>query len=99
MDPADSPGRFELPGSAVAAVGYGTVSEVVVIAVARACATTAPLRRKFAIGSPKPEFVKPLPAIVDVAGGAARAMVLGVMPLTGAEPVSVTVRPVLPSTL
>ncbi len=37
---------------------------------------------KFAIGSPKPWFVKPLPVRANVTGGAARLIELGVMPVT-----------------
>ena len=68
----------------VALVGNGTVSVVAVIAVARAWARTAPFRVKFTIGSPKPRFAKPLPVTLNVAGGVARSIVLGVMPLTWA---------------
>src|SRR2546422_6784133 len=37
---------------------------------------------KFTIGRPKPRFAKPLPVIVKLAGGVARSIELGVMPLT-----------------
>src|SRR5438093_415988 len=37
---------------------------------------------KFTTGRPNPRFAKPLPVIVNVAGGLARSIVLGVMPLT-----------------
>ena len=38
-----------------------------------------PLRVKLMTGKPKPEFVKPLPAMVKLAGGVARSIGLGVM--------------------
>ena len=62
---------------AVALVGNGTVSDVGVIAVARAWARTTPFRVKFTIGSPKPRFANPLPVTVNVAGGVARSIALG----------------------
>ena len=49
---------------------------------------------KFTTGRPKPRFAKPLPVIVKLAGGAARSIVLGVMPLT--PRVSFTVSEALP---
>src|SRR3989454_6083956 len=86
--PANSPGRFGVID--VAGVGKGTVSVVLpVSAVARACASSVVPRMKFTIGRPKPRFAKPLPVIVKLAGGGARAIELGGMPLTR---VSVTVR-------
>src|SRR2546428_683774 len=52
---------------------------------------------KFAIGRPQPRFAKPLPVIVKLAGGVARSIELGVMPLTpGTGRVSVTVSAALP---
>src|SRR3989449_1259700 len=78
--PADSPGRFGVID--VAGVGKGTVSVVPVRAVARACASSMVPRMKFTIGRPKPRFAKPLPVIVKLAGGVARSIELGVMPLT-----------------
>src|SRR2546428_5938076 len=79
--PADSPGRFGVID--VAGVGKGTVSVAVpVSAVARACASSVVPRMKFTIGRPKPRFAKPLPRIVKLAGGVARSIELGVMPLT-----------------
>ena len=41
-----------------------------------------PLRVKLMTDKPKPEFVKPSPAMVKLAGGVARSIVLGVMELT-----------------
>src|SRR5437899_2499335 len=79
--PADSPGRFGVID--VAGVGKGTVSVVPPVrAVARACASSVVPRMKFTIGRPKPRFAKPLPVIVKLAGGVARSIELGVMPLT-----------------
>src|SRR3989442_929647 len=79
--PADSPGRFGVID--VAGVGKGTVSVVPPVrAVARACASSMVPRMKFTIGRPKPRFAKPLPVIVKLAGGGARSIELGVMPLT-----------------
>src|SRR2546422_6150813 len=79
--PADSPGRFGVID--VAGVGKGTVSVVPPVrAVARACASSVVPRMKFTIGRPKPRFAKPLPVIVKLAGGGARSIELGVMPLT-----------------
>jgi hypothetical protein len=46
-------------------------------------------------GKPKPESVKPLPAMVKVAGGEARSIGLGVMELT--PRVSLTVSEVVPT--
>ena len=84
--PADSPGRFGVID--VAGVGKGTVSVVLPVrAVALACASSVVPRMKFTIGRPKPRFAKPLPVIVKPAGGVARSIELGVMPLTS---VSVT---------
>src|SRR5882672_8823897 len=81
MGPAESPGR--LGARAVAAVGKGTVSEVLPpSAVARACARSVPLRVKFTTGRPNPRFAKPVPVTVKAAGGVARSIVLGVMALT-----------------
>src|SRR2546422_73046 len=48
-------------------------------------------------GKPKPEFVKPLPAMVKLAGGVARSIGLGVMELT--PRVSLTVSEMVPSSL
>jgi hypothetical protein len=70
---------------AVACVGNGTVKVVLpVSAVACACAIKVVPRMKFTTGRPKPTFAKPLPVIVKLAGGVARSIVLGVMPLTPA---------------
>src|SRR5437899_5786405 len=90
--PADSPGRFGVID--VAGVGKGTVSVVPQVrAVGRACARSVVPRMKFTIGRPKPRFAKPLPVIVKLAGGVARSIELGVMPLTpGTGRVSVTVK-------
>jgi hypothetical protein len=59
---------------------------------------------KLIIGRPNPRFalVKPLPVIVNVAGGAARSTALGVIVIAvtpGAGRVSVTVRLALPNRL
>src|SRR3989441_687979 len=83
---------------AVAGVGKGTVNVVLPVrAVARACASSVVPRMKFTIGRPKPRFAKPLPVIVKLAGGVARSIELGVMPLTpGTGRVSVTVSAALP---
>src|SRR5206468_529943 len=48
---------------------------------------------KFTTGRPNPRFAKPLPVIVNVAGGLARSIVLGVMPLTPGMLVKVAVAP------
>src|SRR2546428_1631600 len=97
--PADSPGRFGV--IAVAGVGKGTVSVLPpVTAVARACASSVAPRMKFTIGRPKPRFAKPLPVIVKLAGGVARSIELGVMPLTpAAGPVSASESGSQPHTL
>src|SRR5437867_2264051 len=80
-----------------ACVGYGTVRVVPVSAVARACAISTLPRMKFTTGRPKPRFAKPLPAIVKLAGGVARSIGFGVIPLTpGAGRVSLTVSVALP---
>src|SRR5438093_308027 len=79
--PGEGPGRLGV--RAVAGVGKGTVSVVLLVrAVARACASNVVPRMKFTIGRPKPRFAKPLPVIVKLAGGVARSIELGVMPLT-----------------
>jgi len=78
--PADRPGRFGV--IAVAGVGKGTVSVVLVRAVARACASSVVPRMKFTTGRPTPISVNPLPVIVKLAGGLARSTELGVMALT-----------------
>src|SRR2546427_2640810 len=79
--PADSPGRFGVID--VAGVGKTTVSEAQPeSAVARACASSVVPRMKFTIGRPKPRFAKPLPVIVKLAGGVARAIELGGMART-----------------
>src|SRR5881296_2230312 len=91
--PAESPDMFGV--SDVAGVGYGTVNVVLPLSpVARACAIKVPLRTKFTTGRPKPRFAKPPPVIVKVAGGLARSIVPGVIPLT--PRVSVTVSVALP---
>ena len=55
------------------------------------------MRTKFTTGRPKPRFAKPLPVIVKLAGGVARSIGFGVMPLTpGTGRVSVTVSVALP---
>src|SRR2546427_26176 len=52
---------------------------------------------KFTIGRPKPRFAKPLPVIVKLAGGVARTIEVGAMPLTpGTVRVSVTESAALP---
>ena len=81
-------------------VGNGTVSEVLLVsAVARAWPSNTPARVKFTTGRPKPLLSKPWPAIENEAGGLARSIELGVMPVThsaqGRE--SVTVSGVLPT--
>src|SRR5882724_2672555 len=91
--PADSPGSG--PDRLVAFVGNGTVRVVLpVSAVARACASSIPPRVKFTTGSPKPPLAKPCPAIVNGAGGLARSIGLGVIPVThrghGRESVTVS---------
>ena len=64
-------------------VGNGTVSEVLsVSAVARAWPSNTPARVKFTTGRPKPRLSKPWPAIENVAGGLARSIELGVIPVT-----------------
>src|SRR5438874_440238 len=66
-------------------------------AVARACASSVLPRTKFTIGRPKPRCAKPLPVIVNAAGGSARSTTLGLIPLTiGTGRVSVTVSVALP---
>src|SRR6267142_1996575 len=81
--PTESPGMFGV--IAVACFGNGTVSVVLSVSVvARACAIKVEPRMKFTTGRPKPRFAKPLPVIVKLAGGVARSIVLGVMPLTPA---------------
>src|SRR5262249_57481270 len=81
--PAESPDMFGV--IAVACVGNGTVRVVLpVSAVARACAINVVPRMKLTIGRPNPRFAKPLPLIVKLAGGVARSIVLGAMPLTPA---------------
>src|SRR5262249_56652257 len=81
--PAESPDMFGV--IAVACVGNGTVRVVLpVSAVARACAIIVVPRMKLTIGRPNPRFAKPLPLIVKLAGGVARSIVLGVIPLTPA---------------
>ena len=65
----------------MASVGKGTVRLVLVTDVARACASAMPLRVKLMTGKPKPEFVKPFPAMVKL-GAVARSIRLGVMELT-----------------
>src|SRR6267142_1949453 len=88
--PAESPGTFGV--SEVACVGYGTVNVVLPESpVARACAISTLLRTKFTTGKPKPRFANPLPVIVKLAGGVARSIVLGVMPLTPAALLKVAV--------
>src|SRR5262249_9769760 len=90
--------KFEV--SAVACVGNGTVNVLPEEPVARACAITVPLRTKLTTGRPKPRFAKPYPVIVKLAGGVARSIGFGVMPLTpGAGRVSVTVSVALPRRL
>ena len=68
-------------------------------AVARAWASTTPPRVKFTTGSPKPALAKPCPATENAAGGVARSMELGVIPVTHRVHgrVSVTVSGVLPT--
>src|SRR6267142_2810950 len=88
--PTESPGTFGV--SEVACVGNGTVNVVLPESpVARACAITTLLRTKFTTGRPKPRFANPLPVIVKLAGGVARSIVLGVMPLTPATLLKVAV--------
>ena len=83
---------------AVACVGYGTVNVVLPASpVARAWAISVVPRTKFTIGRPKPRFAKPPPVMVKVAGGLARSIGLGVIPLT--PRVSTTVSGALPSRL
>src|SRR5437879_12404920 len=51
-------------------------------AVARAWASTTPPRVKFTAGRPKPALAKPCPATENAAGGVARSMELGAIPVT-----------------
>ena len=76
----------------MACVGNGTVSVMFpASAVARACAIRVPPRVKFTTGRPNPRFAKPPPVIVKLAGGVARSIGLGVMPLTPAMMLKVAV--------
>src|SRR3989442_923608 len=88
---ADSPGRFGVID--VAGVGKGTVSVVPPVrAVARASSGSHTSRIKLPLHIAYPLLAEPLPVIVKLAGGVARSIELGVMPLTpGTGPVSVTV--------
>ena len=54
-------------------------------AVARAWASTTPPRVKFTAGRPKPRFPKISPVIMKVAGGLARSIGVGVIPVTVAS--------------
>ena len=81
----------------MASVGKGTVRLVSVPEVARACAIAVPLRVKLMTGKPKPEFLKPPPAMVKVAGGVVTSTGLGVMELT--LRVSLTVSEAVPTRL
>src|SRR5215813_2481219 len=92
--PALSPGRG--PSMLVASVGYGTVIVVPLPEVARAWASTIPLRVKLATDRPKPKLANPAPVITKLAGGEARSTGLGVMELT---PGALTVSEVLPTRL
>src|SRR5262245_54314819 len=68
-----------------------------VSAVARACAIKVVPRMKFTTGRPKPKSANPEPVIVKLAGGDARSIGFGVIPLTvGAGRVSLTVSVALP---
>src|SRR5262247_2575632 len=98
-DPADSPGMFGV--IAVACVGNGTVKVVPpVSAVARACAIKVVPRMKFTTGRPKPRSANPEPVIVKLAGGDARSIELGLIPLTlGPGRESLTVSAALPARL
>ena len=79
--PALSPGK--VPTRLVALVGNGTVREVLpVIAVARACPNSVPLRVKLTMGRPKPVLANPDPAIVKLAGGVTRLTEFGEIELT-----------------
>src|SRR5262245_12056852 len=84
--------------TAVACVGNGTVRVVFpVSAVARAWAIKVVPRMKFTTGRPKPRFAKPLPVVGKLAGGGAKSVVFGVIPLTpGMGRVSFTVSVALP---
>src|SRR5262249_57472594 len=86
---------------AVACVGNGTVNVVPpVSAVARACAIKVVPRMKFTTGRPKPRSANPEPVIVKLAGGDARSIELGLIPLTlGPGRESLTVSAALPARL
>src|SRR2546428_252733 len=93
--PADSPGRFGV--IAVAGVGKGTGSVLLFKGYADPRDLRAFPTRRSSDRRPKPRFAKPLPVIVKLAGGVARSIELGVMPLTpGTGRVSVTVSAALP---
>src|SRR2546422_198699 len=79
--PADNPGRFGV--IAVAGVGKGTVS-VVVPVIFFSMIRRPPRSTLFPYTTlcRSPRFAKPLPVIVTLAGGVARSIELGVMPLT-----------------
>jgi hypothetical protein len=82
-------------------VGNGIVRFVLVPELARDWAKIAPLLLvKLATDRPKPKLVNPPPAMVKLAGGAARSMGLGVMELTpGPGRVSLTVSGIVPTRL
>src|SRR5262249_32627531 len=86
---------------AVACVGYGTVRVVPpVSAVARACAIKVVPRMKFTTGRPKPQSANPESVIVKLAGGDARSIGFGLLPLSvGAGRVPSPVGVALPPTL
>src|SRR5262245_49389750 len=98
-EPADKPGMFGV--IAVACVGNGTVRVVPpASAVARACAIKVVPRMKFTTGRPKPRSANPEPVIVKLAGGDARSIELGLIPLTlGPGRESLTVSAALPARL
>ena len=81
----------------------GTVRLVLVPEVARAAARMSPLRVKLTTDNPKPEFTKPPPVIVKLAGGTARSIGLGAIELTALTDVvdmlNVAVTEVSPLTL
>src|SRR5437762_3014512 len=83
---------------AVACVGNGTVRVVrsEERRVGKEASSVLP-RTQFTTSRPKPRCAKPLPVIVNAAGGSARSTTLGLIPLTiGTGRVSVTVSVALP---
>src|SRR5260370_34260115 len=60
----------------------GAVEGIRDSSVAGVRTSAVPMWVKLMTGKPKPEFVKPLPAMVKLAGGETRSIGLGVMELT-----------------